>query len=117
MKRRLGELKKGESGRIVSVSGEVSIVERLLGMGLIEGSKVEVMHEAPWGGDPIAIRVRGALIAIRRSEANVVEVAPEEVAMEQVAMEEIGTVAVKASAKKIADEAIADEASVGEEVS
>jgi ferrous iron transport protein A len=41
---------------------------------LLEGSTVEVLHEAPFGKDPIAVRVRGALLALRRSEANHVRV-------------------------------------------
>lgn len=72
---KLGELKKGERVRIVSVrAASDSMTERLLEMGLLEGSLVELVHEAPFGGDPIAVRVRGALIALRRAEANAIEV-------------------------------------------
>jgi ferrous iron transport protein A len=38
---------------------------------------VELVHQAPFGGDPVAVRVRGALIALRRNEANLIEVASE----------------------------------------
>jgi ferrous iron transport protein A len=76
--RRLGELKKGEQGTITRVTGENAerdeIARRLLEMGLLEGSRVELVHEAPFGGDPVAVRVRGALLALRRNEANLVEV-------------------------------------------
>lgn len=74
---RLGELKKGESGMIRGHSKESShenLVGRLLEMGLLEGAQVELIHEAPFGKDPIAVRVRGALIALRRQEANLIEV-------------------------------------------
>ncbi|MBY0471838.1 ferrous iron transport protein A [bacterium] len=73
--RKLGELKKGMRGlikRIDDSSSEFS--RRLLEMGLIEGSTVEIVHEAPFGGDPIALRVRGSLVALRRNEANRIEV-------------------------------------------
>jgi ferrous iron transport protein A len=50
------------------------MVRRLLEMGILEGSRVEVVHEAPFGRDPLAIRVRGALIALRRHEAAHIEV-------------------------------------------
>lgn len=71
----LGSLKKGERGRIVGFLSEGDdLIRRLLEMGLIEGSEVELLHEAPFGRDPVAVRVRGALIALRRSEANLVEV-------------------------------------------
>lgn len=74
-RKRLGELKKGERARIVSVQADqVEMSRRLLEMGLLEGSWVELVHEAPFGGDPVAIRVRGALIALRRNEANFIEV-------------------------------------------
>jgi len=78
---KLGELKKGQAGKIISVgktSGADSVTEnitqRMLEMGLLEGAWVELVHEAPFGGDPVAVRVRGALIALRRNEANLVEV-------------------------------------------
>jgi ferrous iron transport protein A len=44
-------------------------------MGLLEGAEVELVHEAPVSRDPIAVRARGTLIALRRSEANLVRVA------------------------------------------
>lgn len=46
------------------------VVNRLLELGFIEGAEVEVVHRAPFGGDPIAVHVRGALLALRREEAN-----------------------------------------------
>lgn len=79
MKTRLGELRKGGRGRIVEIAcggasvgapSDEGICARLMEIGLLEGSVVEVVHEAPFGGDPIAVRVRGALIALRRNEAN-----------------------------------------------
>jgi ferrous iron transport protein A len=69
---RLGELAKGESARIVEIEGESETATRLMEMGLLEGSIVEVLHEAPFSRDPIAVRVRGTLIALRRVEANCV---------------------------------------------
>lgn len=70
---RLGELKPGDQARIVAIDSEGNAAElaaRLMEMGLLEGSQVALVHEAPFGGDPIAVRVRGALIALRRGEAN-----------------------------------------------
>jgi ferrous iron transport protein A len=73
----LGDLKKGTRARITQVGRECddsATVSRLLEMGFLEGAWIEVVHEAPFGGDPIAIRVRGTLLALRRNEANAVEV-------------------------------------------
>lgn len=74
---KLGKLKKGERALIAHVGGaefSMDFVERLLEMGLLEGSMIEVVHEAPFGGDPIAVRIRGSLVALRRQEADAVEV-------------------------------------------
>lgn len=80
----LGKLKKGQKGLIVRIRREGSlspefnsfsqIEERLMEMGLLEGSLVEVVHEAPFGGDPFAVRVRGSLVALQRQFANLIEV-------------------------------------------
>ena len=75
---RLGDMKKGSKAIIISVGKDPGtsqeLVLRLLEMGLLEGSWVEVVHEAPFGGDPFAVRVRGALVALQRHVANVIEV-------------------------------------------
>lgn len=70
----LGQLKKGVRAMITRTGGPDEMRRRLLEMGLLEGSTVEIIHEAPFGKDPIAVRVRGALLALRRNEANHIEV-------------------------------------------
>lgn len=74
----LGQLGKGRRGRIRAIHKAPlegsRLRERLLEIGLVEGSEVEVCHEAPFGKDPIAVKVRGALIGLRRNEAELVEV-------------------------------------------
>jgi ferrous iron transport protein A len=75
--RKLGELNAGAVARIRSVGGAGQVdglTSRLLELGFLEGARVEVLHEAPYSRDPIAIRVRGGVIALRRNEANLVEV-------------------------------------------
>ena len=72
---RLGDLKKGNQAFITRVaSSDEALLLRLLEMGLLEGTPIEIAHEAPFGKDPIAVRVRGTLIALRRSEADQIEV-------------------------------------------
>lgn len=71
----LATMLPGQKGWIEHVEeGDSSVMDRLLEMGLIEGSSIEVMHQAPFGGDPIAVKVRGGLIALRRHEAASVQV-------------------------------------------
>jgi Fe2+ transport system protein FeoA len=46
---------------------------RLREMGLIEGTRVQVVRRAPLG-DPIEIGVRGSMLSVRRVEAERIEV-------------------------------------------
>lgn len=74
---KLNELHPGDRVRVLRVASPASgsgPVTRLMELGLIPGASVEVLHEAPFGGDPMAVRVRGTLIALRRAEAQWVEV-------------------------------------------
>lgn len=75
MPQKLGELEKGQIARILSFQeSEDGVIQRLMEIGLIEGARIEVVHEAPFSRDPIVVRARGALIALRRNEANQVSV-------------------------------------------
>ena len=47
----------------------MELERRLIELGFVEGAAVEVLHEGPLGGDPIAVRVNGSTIALRRREA------------------------------------------------
>jgi Fe2+ transport system protein FeoA len=48
---------------------------RLLEMGILEGTAIEVVRLAPLG-DPIEIELRGYHLSIRKSEAEQIEIAP-----------------------------------------
>lgn len=60
-----------------AVGGEGTLRCRLLDMGLIPKTAVEVRKVAPMG-DPIEIRIRGYELTIRREDAAKIEVKPEE---------------------------------------
>ncbi len=47
------------------------IADRLLELGFDEGAEVETLHHAPLG-DPIAVRVDGSVVALRRALARIV---------------------------------------------
>lgn len=49
---------------------------RLLEMGLLVGTHVEVVRYAPLG-DPVEIKVRGYRLTLRRHEAELIRVEPE----------------------------------------
>lgn len=69
----LADLKRGESRTVISVSGEGAISRRLMEMGVVPGVSVSMIKSAPFG-DPLEIRVRGYSLALRRSEAQTIEV-------------------------------------------
>ena len=69
----LTDLPVGRAARVTGVNGAGRVTQRLLEMGVIPGVSVEVVKVAPFG-DPIEVRVRGYSLAMRRSEADGVEV-------------------------------------------
>ena len=70
----LTTLPVGRHARVTAVRGSGRTARRLMEMGVIPGVGVQVVKAAPFG-DPIEIRVRGYSLAMRRSEADAVEVA------------------------------------------
>jgi ferrous iron transport protein A len=45
------------------------IERRLIELGFVEGAEVTILHEGLFGRDPIAVRLNGATVALRRREA------------------------------------------------
>ncbi len=70
----LSEIKTGHIVEIVRVSGQSSFRRRLMELGLVPGTRVELVRVAPLG-DPVELLVRGASLSIRKAEAGVIEVA------------------------------------------
>ncbi|MEZ4373643.1 MAG: FeoA family protein [Polyangiaceae bacterium] len=66
----------GEHLRIQQVAGERAFRRRLLELGLVPGTRVELKRIAPLG-DPIELLVRGCSLSIRRAEARSIHVARE----------------------------------------
>ena len=54
---------------------ESPLKQRLMTMGLIPGTRVEVLNSAPMG-DPIAIRIRSYNLALRKDDAENIQVTP-----------------------------------------
>lgn len=76
MREKLGKLQPGQKGRVAGIQRDTpaSVERKLLEAGFMEGMTVEVLHVGPVGGDPVAIRVRGATVALRLSDADRIEV-------------------------------------------
>lgn len=73
---RLSDLKTGERGIIVKVSGHGSFRKRITEMGFIKGKEVKVVLNAPLK-DPIEYEIIGYRISLRRDEAREIEVISE----------------------------------------
>lgn len=61
-------LREGESAFVAKVHADESMRRRLLDIGLIPGTRVTCMGRSP-AGDPCAYLIRGAVIALRSSDA------------------------------------------------
>ncbi len=69
----LGEVKVGESARVVKLHGEGAVKKRLMDMGITKGAEVLVRKVAPLG-DPMEITVRGYELSVRKEDANLIEI-------------------------------------------
>ncbi|MEI7870679.1 MAG: FeoA family protein [Alphaproteobacteria bacterium] len=81
----LGDASVGFRGRIRALAVERAgtglpgpeLERRLIELGFVEGAEVELLHQGLFGGDPIAVRVAHATIALRRREAMAILVSDE----------------------------------------
>lgn len=68
----LDTLAPGASARVLGFAAVgADVADRLLELGFDEGAEVETLHRAPLG-DPIAVRVDGSVVALRRALARAV---------------------------------------------
>jgi len=73
----LGSLPPGVRARIVEIAAGADGSDlhlRLYEMGFDQGVEVEVLHQGPIGGDPIAVQVGGMVVAMRRRDASLLKV-------------------------------------------
>ncbi len=59
----------GSKARIKSLASSGNTQRRMLDLGLISGTDVEILYRSP-SGDPTAYEIRGAVIALRSEEAS-----------------------------------------------
>ena len=69
----LDELKPGQRATILRIVGDGPLVQRLMALGMLEGSEVAITRRAI-GGDPVEVQVMGYALSLRREEARRVEV-------------------------------------------
>lgn len=74
---KLNELKPGRVARVRGVdAGSVELEAKLREVGFSEGDEVEMLGSGPFGGRTLAVRLNRTIIALRGSEAALVEVEP-----------------------------------------
>ncbi len=64
----LTALREGEWGYVTEISARPAMARRLTDLGLVRGTRVTCVARSP-AGDPCAYLIRGALIALRRGDA------------------------------------------------
>lgn len=71
----LSNLSPGQSARVLGLLPDCPMRRRFQDLGLIEGTLVRCLYKSPLG-DPKAYLIRGAVVALRRSDAGTVAVDP-----------------------------------------
>lgn len=71
----LDKLSIGQPATVTAINGEGPLVQRLMALGLLEGSEVSVKRRA-LGGDPIEVEIMGYALSLRLEEARRVQVTP-----------------------------------------
>lgn len=63
----------GSTVTVKKVHGDGALKRRIMDMGITKGTSIFVRKHAPFG-DPIEINIRGYELAIRKSDADTIEV-------------------------------------------
>ena len=69
----VADLKEGEEATILRVNGRGHLRARILEMGLVRGARLRMLGQAPFG-DPLEVKVGGCVLALRRAEAQQIQV-------------------------------------------
>ena len=72
----LTSLHVGRKAVVTSIDVPIENRGRLLEMGLLVGTPVELIRYAPMG-DPVEIKVRGYHLSLRKNEAQLIQVRPQ----------------------------------------
>ncbi|MDR0733377.1 MAG: ferrous iron transport protein B [Dysgonamonadaceae bacterium] len=70
---KLSELKPGQSGIIIKVTGRGAFRRRIIEMGFIKGKKAEMLTKAPLQ-DPTVYKIMDYEVSLRKSEAELIEI-------------------------------------------
>jgi ferrous iron transport protein A len=69
----LDQLKPGQAAIVVALHSQGLNRRRMMDFGILTGTKIEVEMVSPLG-DPVAYRIRGAVIALRNRQAHEIQI-------------------------------------------
>lgn len=69
----LDKLDTGQSATITDLHSTHAERRRMLDLGIVPGTKIENMMSSPLG-DPVAYHIRNSVVALRREQAELIEV-------------------------------------------
>ena len=69
----LNELRPGQTGIVTELYSQGIERRRMMDLGIVPGTVVQVEMNSPLG-DPVAYRVRGAIVALRQGQARLIGV-------------------------------------------
>lgn len=75
MSKKLSDLLPGQHGIVKKVNGCGAITRRIVDMGVIAGTRIDVQKFAPLG-DPIEVKLKGFNMSLRKTEADLIEIEP-----------------------------------------
>lgn len=64
----LNEVKEGERGIVKKITGPSEMRKRIMDMGVVRGTEIEVVRSAPLG-DPVELLLRGYNLSLRKMDA------------------------------------------------
>lgn len=69
----MADLLPGQRAVVHSIEGEGPLIQRMMQMGLLEGTQIEMVRRAP-AGDPIEFHILGYSLSLRACEARSVTI-------------------------------------------
>ncbi len=70
---KMSDLKPGDKAVVINVETAGEVSQRLFDMGIVKGTRFKVIRKAPLG-DPVEIKLRGFMLALRVNEADCITV-------------------------------------------
>jgi len=71
----LADLAPGQRGTVTRLLGENTFTQRLMQLGFVEDTQVQLIRRAPTG-DPLEVEVMGYALSLRLADAQLIHVSP-----------------------------------------